>query len=124
MNINTLKKTKIKIKTFITLLIILNNKLKQSKMAAFFEQKIRTMFTRFDIDKNGMIEVDDFQKWAATLAQIGQLNAERSAALATSLLAVWNVFFLPADTNKDGSVEVPELITHMTAVSLFSFMLL
>ena len=90
-------------------------------MAAFFEQKIRTMFTRFDIDKNGMIEVDDFQKWAATLAQIGQLNAERSAALATSLLAVWNVFFLPADTNKDGSVEVPELITHMTAVSLFSF---
>ena len=70
---------------------------------------------------NGMIEVDDFQKWAATLAQIGKLNAERSAALATSLLAVWNVFFLPADTNKDGSVEVPELITHMTAVSLFSF---
>ena len=31
-------------------------------MAAFFEQKIRTMFTRFDIDKNGMIEVDDLTK--------------------------------------------------------------
>ena len=91
---------------------------------AFFDQKIKTLFTRFDMDKNAMIEVEDFNQWSAKLAQIGGLNAERSAALAQSLLGVWNVFFLPADTNKDGSVEVPELITHMTAVSLFSLILL
>jgi len=49
----------------------------------FFSQKIRTLFDRFDLDKNGMIEV----------------------------------YFLPADTNNDGSVEVNELVDHMQAVN-------
>ena len=83
---------------------------------AFFEQKIRTLFKRFDQDGNGMIEVDDFNAWSAKLAKIGGLNADRTAALAKSLLAIWDVYFLPADTNKDGSVEIAELITHMKAV--------
>ena len=83
---------------------------------AFFDQKIKTLFTRFDMDKNGMIEVEDFNQWSAKLAQIGGLNAERSAALAQSLLAIWNTYFLPADTNNDGSVELPELLTHMRQV--------
>lgn len=39
---------------------------------ALFEQKIKTLFTRFDADRNGMIEVDDFHKWAASLARYGQ----------------------------------------------------
>jgi hypothetical protein len=38
---------------------------------ALFEQKIKTLFTRFDADRNGMIEIDDFQKWSATLARYG-----------------------------------------------------
>jgi len=32
---------------------------------AFFDQKIRTLFTRFDMDGNGKIEVDDFNQWSA-----------------------------------------------------------
>ena len=36
-----------------------------------FEQKIKTLFTRFDADRNGKIEVDDFQKWSASLARYG-----------------------------------------------------
>ena len=88
---------------------------------AFFDQKVRTLFTRFDIDGNGKIEVDDFNAWSAKLAQIGGLNAQRSAALAQSLLGVWNVYFLPADTNNDGSVELPELTTHMRAVCIHLF---
>jgi len=83
---------------------------------AFFDQKIRTLFTRFDMDGNGMIEVEDFNQWSAKLAKIGGLNAEKSATLATSLLAIWNTYFLPADTNNDGSVEIPELLTHIRAV--------
>ena len=82
----------------------------------FFSQKIKTFFTRFDIDKNGMFEVEDFEKWAGKLAKIGGLNAERTAALTKSLLSIWEVYFLPADTNKDGSVEIPELVVHMKAV--------
>ena len=38
---------------------------------ALFEQKIKTLFTRFDADRNGMLEIDDFQKWYATLAKLG-----------------------------------------------------
>ena len=82
----------------------------------FFSQKIRTFFNRFDIDKNGMIEVEDFEKWAGKLAKIANLNPERTSALTKSLLAIWDVYFLPADTNKDGSVEIPELVVHMKAV--------
>jgi len=52
------------------------------------------------MDGNAKIEVDDFNQWSAKLAKIGGLNAERSAALAKSLLAIWNTYFLPADTNK------------------------
>ena len=88
---------------------------------AFFDSKVKTLFTRFDIDKNGMIEVDDFNAWSAKLAQIGGLNADRSAALAKSLLGVWNVYFLPADTNNDGSVELPELVAHMRAVNIYLY---
>jgi Ca2+-binding EF-hand superfamily protein len=82
-------------------------------MADFFAQKIKTLFTRFDMDKNGMIEVTDFNEWSAKLAKISGLSADRSAALTKSLLSVWNTYFLPADTNHDGSVEVPELVTYM-----------
>ena len=88
----------------------------------FFSQKIKTLFTRFDQDKNGKIEVDDFEKWSASLAKIGNLNTERTAALQRSLLKIWEAYFLPADTNHDGSVEVPELVTYMKAVYLMSFL--
>ena len=43
---------------------------------ALFDQKIKTLFTRFDQDKNGMIEVDDFQKWSASLAKYGSILAQ------------------------------------------------
>jgi len=29
----------------------------------FFATKIKTLFTRFDMDGNGKIEEDDFDKW-------------------------------------------------------------
>ena len=86
---------------------------------AFFDQKIRTLFHRFDMDRNGKIEIDDFKKWSAKLAKIGGLDADRSAALSQSLLAIWDTFFLPADTNNDGSVEIAELITYMRQVMSF-----
>ena len=46
----------------------------------------------------------------------GKLDAKRKNALANSLLAVWQVFFLPADINQDGSIEIPELVIHMKQV--------
>lgn len=88
-----------------------------SSDALFFSQKIRTLFNRFDIDKNGMIEVEDFEKWSAKLAEIGKLNAEKSSNLKNNLMKIWEIYFLPADTNNDGSIEIPELVAHMKSVN-------
>ena len=85
---------------------------------AFFNQKVKTLFRRFDTDNNGMIELNDFENWAKGLAKLGGLNNDRSVALANNLLQVWENFFLPADTNKDGSVELPELLVYMKGVNL------
>ena len=55
----------------------------------------------------------------------GRLDAERAANLQQNLLKVWEVYFLPADTNHDGSVELRELVTYMRSVNInfvdFSF---
>ena len=37
----------------------------------FFDQKIKTLFSRFDFDHNGKIEKEDFLNWANTLVQKG-----------------------------------------------------
>ncbi len=47
----------------------------------------------------------------------GRLDAERAANLQQNLLKVWEVYFLPADTNHDGSVELRELVTYMRSVN-------
>jgi hypothetical protein len=37
----------------------------------FFERKIRTLFTRFDIDLNGKLEIDDIKNWGQKLTKSG-----------------------------------------------------
>lgn len=61
---------------------------------AFFNQKVKTLFNRFDTDKNGKIELEDFEKWALSLAKIGKLNPERTLSLTNNLLQVWETYFL------------------------------
>ena len=39
----------------------------------FFARKISTLFNRFDMDKNGKIEEDDFDRWSESLIAIGNL---------------------------------------------------
>ena len=53
-------------------------------------QKIKTFFHRFDIDKNGMIEVEDFEKWAGKLAAINKISAARAADLLKNIMAIWD----------------------------------
>ena len=66
-----------------------------------------------------MIEQPDFQKCSESLARLGKLNPEKSKVLAVNLLQVWENFFLPADTNRDGSVELPELLVYMKSVCIW-----
>jgi len=82
---------------------------------SFFDQKIRTLFARFDFDGNGKIEKDDFETWTNNLAISGNLNNERKAHLHQNIISIWDAYFLPADTNHDGSVEYLELLDHMKA---------
>ena len=79
----------------------------------FFAKKIATLFNRFDMDRNGMIEEDDFDRWSESLIAIGHLNADQAVLLRKNMKSIWTTYFLPADTDHDLSVAVPELITYM-----------
>jgi len=85
----------------------------------FFDHKIKTLFTRFDFDHNGKIEKNDFENWANNLSRAGNLSEEKAEILRQSINQIWNVYFLPADTDNDGSVEYLELLDHMKAVREF-----
>lgn len=84
----------------------------------FYDLKIKTLFSRFDFDRNGKIEKDDFIKWSSRLAESCNLSKEHTEALIKSVMSIWEIYFLPADTNFDGSVEFLELLVHMKAVIL------
>jgi hypothetical protein len=85
---------------------------------SFFDQKIKTLFTRFDMDNNGRIEKEDFENWSNRLVSSCSLNIDRANILKTSVMKIWDVYFYPADTNHDGSVEYLELLDHMKSVCL------
>lgn len=82
-------------------------------MSDFFAKKIKTLYERFDMDKNGLIEEDDFDTWSEKLIAIGNLDKNQSQDLITKMKAIWTNYFLPADVDNDGSVTVDELIIYM-----------
>ena len=53
------------------------------------------------------------------MSRAGNLSEEKAEILRQSINQIWNVYFLPADTNNDGSVEYLELLDHMKAVREF-----
>ena len=83
----------------------------------FFAKKITTLFERFDMDKNGMIEEDDFDRWSDSLIAIGHLSEEQAASLRVNMKSIWTTYFLPADVDNDLSVTPIELIAYMRSVS-------
>jgi hypothetical protein len=82
----------------------------------FFARKITTLFTRFDMDKNGMIEEDDFDRWSESLIAIGHLNQDQATSLRANMKSIWTTYFLPADVDNDLSVTPVELIAYMRSV--------
>ena len=108
----------------------------------FFDQKIRTLFSRFDFDHNGKIDKHDFEVWADILFQKGcssltfqnflhdinlffvsskgELSSETIENKKQILDKIWNVYFLPADINCNGSIDYLEFYHHMKAVSILN----
>ena len=84
----------------------------------FFAKKIATLFDRFDMDRNGKIEEDDFDRWTDNLVMIGHLSEEQAVSLRINMKSIWTTYFLPADVDGDLSVDVNELIIYMRSVSL------
>ena len=83
----------------------------------FFAKKIATLFDRFDMDRNGKIEEDDFDRWTDNLVKIGHLNDTQAVSLRANMKSIWTTYFLPADVDHDLSVDVEELIIYMRSVS-------
>ena len=40
-------------------------------MSSFFDRKIRTLYSRFDVDGSGLIDVADFNLWGERLVAYG-----------------------------------------------------
>jgi hypothetical protein len=50
---------------------------------------------------------------------IAEFSEKKSEDLNQNLLKLWEIFFLPADINLNGSVEFPELLNYMMTVFIF-----
>ncbi len=50
---------------------------------------------------------------------IAEFSEKKSEELNQNLLKLWEIFFLPADINLNGSVEFPELLNYMMTVFIF-----
>ena len=105
-----------------------------------FERKIRTLFSRFDIDNSGSIEETDFDQWGDKLISFGNysigifflshvymyintvnhfkgnLQDEQIDSLRKSLKKVWQKIFCPIDVNSDGNVSCDELTSYVKDV--------
>ena len=46
-------------------------------MSSFFERKIRTLYSRFDVDGSGFIDVADFKLWGERLVAYGNKYISR-----------------------------------------------
>lgn len=84
----------------------------------FYEKKIKTFFSRFDTNKNGTVELDDFNQWSTRLAKERGLDAQKSSNLAKNMTEIWRFFFLPADFDHDSQIEVSEMVKYMQDVIL------
>ncbi len=47
------------------------NTKQQFEMSSFFDRKIRTLYSRFDVDGSGSIDVADFTLWGERLVAYG-----------------------------------------------------
>jgi len=65
------------------------------------------------MDKNGMIEEDDFDRWSESLIKIGHLSEEQANQLRVNMKSIWTTYFLPADVDNDLSVTKDELVIYM-----------
>jgi hypothetical protein len=59
----------------------------------FYDKKIKTFFSRFDTNKNGTVELDDFNQWSTRLAKERGLDAQKSSNLAKNMAEIWRFFF-------------------------------
>ena len=59
---------------------------------AFRLRKLKTAFTRFDVDKDGFISKEDFELMAKRMNKLGNATAEQAAACHTSFMQVADFF--------------------------------
>ena len=86
-------------------------------MSSFFENKMRTLFKRFDVDGNGVIEEADFEYWSDRLISLGNLDTDKSFSLKSNIKQLWTFHFAPADKNRDGTVSFEEFLTFTRDVN-------
>ena len=111
-------------------------------MSTFFDRKIRTLYSRFDVDGSGSIDVADFKLWGERLVSYGKvlvnykcllnlkkleffkghLNEKQTSDLRQCLGRLWSHYFCPMDDNHDKKVSCEELTKHIKDVKRMMYL--
>lgn len=83
------------------------------------KRKFSYLFHCFDFDKNGVLEMADYEQFAKNLGKAYDLNADstRYAALHAETMALWDFIRNLADQNHDNQVSEDEFTLAYTALT-------
>lgn len=83
-------------------------------ISELLKKKLTVLFRGLDVDKNGFVEREDFDKITSNLARIrgwepGSSDYEN---LHNQLISMWENYWIDADINKDDKVSLDEWIEN------------
>jgi len=76
-----------------------------SEFGEHWERKLRTFFQRFDIDGDGLLTRNDFERLADRVIKTGHFTGYRADELRNLYLEIWDKYFKPEDGGNAGTFE-------------------
>lgn len=83
---------------------------------AYHLKKIRTHFTRLDVNKNGFISRNDYEEMAQKIAHYGKLSQEDAASVMAAFMEIAKVLDLKPGVKL--SIEEASQKVHTNTLSL------
>lgn len=83
-------------------------------VSELLKKKLTVLFRGLDVDKNGFVEREDFDKITSNLAQIRgwETGSSDYENLHNHLISMWENYWIDADINKDNKVSLDEWIEN------------
>lgn len=80
------------------------------------KKKMTAYFRGIDVDKNGFVELEDYERIANNFAEIGGWKADSPEYehLHSRFVYLWEKYWVSADLNKDSKVSLDEFLKSCT----------